>query len=350
MSPSSTILWKDKLSLSIHEAVLHTPEDRALIDLLSAEFGLGEEIHDPLEINADGEILDGRHRWKAALECPTISLVPTILTDRDPESVVCDKLTQRRHYSKSAKAYALRHMAAKAAKEGRESGAANLRKGEQIPESRLNRLSGKSSMSLAALAAKSGLSTDILQQACKLERDYMARADKLVVDWLELHPEETESWLHWTDTHPYQAMPWTCWRATCLAAEGVKDDAKAVHVIVPNYREIEEDKIFNGLPDPDGEEGDRKSYSLGASLKALGSIFATAGKPRTDLDPNVFDIVTTLQLKVKTFTKTMWAQWSTCGPEQRQAVCKDLAEAVRQWPDDARALLIANLKAEASKV
>lgn len=349
MSPSHTIVWKDKLSLSIHEAVLHTPEDRALIDLLIAEFGLGEEIHDPLEVNAEGEILDGRHRWKAALECDLITQVPTILTDRDPESVVCDKLTQRRHYSKSAKAYALRHMAAKAAKEGRESrtDAANAAKSDV---SRLNRFTSKAITSLAALAAKSGLSTDILQQAMKLERDYMQRADKLVIDWLELHPEETESWLHWTDTHPYQAMPWTCWRAACLAAEGIKDDAKAVHVIVPNYREIEEDKIFNGLPDPDGEEGDRKSYSLGASLKALGSIFATAGKPRTDLDPNVFDIVTTLQLKVKTFTRTMWAQWGSCGPEQRQAVCKDLADAVRQWPDDARALLIANLKAEAAKV
>ena len=343
------IEWRSKNSLSVHETVAQTPEDRALVELLAAEFLGGELIHDALEISPEGEIYDGRHRWRASLRIATMDLLPCVVVEEcDPESLVCAKLTQRRHYSKSAKAYALRHMAARAAQEGREGRTANAN-AKRGDVNRLNRVTSKLSMTLASLASKSGLSEDILQQAMKLERDYMSRADKLVADWLELNPEEADSWQNWLDLHPHQEMPWTCWRAQRLAEMNVTDDAKAVNVIRPNYREIEEDKIFNGIVDKEGDGDERRSYSLGASLKALGSIFATAGKPRPDMNPETPDIVTTLTNKVKSFSKTMWAQWDTIAPDQRQQVCKQLAEDVRDWPEDARAILIGHLKAAAAK-
>lgn len=343
--PDSAFIWLPKTELSVHDTVSQTPEDRALIELLATEFMQGEDIHDALEITPDKEIVDGRHRWKAALRTPRMTLMKCVITDKDPETVVCTKLTQRRHYSKSAKAYALRVSAAKAAREGREGRTAGANTG-RTDVSRLDRLTSKKGLNLAALSEKSGLSPDILQQAVKLERGYMLRADKLVEAWLELNPDELEGWQNWQDMHPTQDMPWTCWRATRLAEMGVPADPKSVNVITPNYRELEEDKIFNGVPDPDGEGDERKSYSLGASLKALGSIFATAGKPRTDLDPQTPDLVTVLGNKVGTFTKTMWAQWSDMPPDQRQAVCKRLAEDVRTlWPVEARTILNAALKA-----
>lgn len=347
-APARQIIWVPKSDLSIHEAVLQTREDRRLIELIAEQLNAGDEIRDACEITPDNELLDGRHRWKAAMQCPRIRHIPCIVTDADPASVVCAKLTQRRHFSKSAKAYTLRHMAAQAAQDGRESRAGQAR-AAKASETRLIGLQRVKGLTLADMVVNSGLSEDILRQAMKLERDYMSRADKLVADWLELNPEEAESWQAWLDLHPHQEMPWTCWRAQRLAEMHVADDAKAVNVIRPNYREIEEDKIFNGIVDKEGDGDERRSYSLGASLKALGSIFATAGKPRPDLNPETPDIVTTLTNKVKTFSKTMWAQWDTIAPDQRQQVCKQLAEDVRDWPEDARAILIGHLKAAAAK-
>ncbi len=337
------IIWIPKHQLSIHEAVLQTPEDPRLIELLHEEFSTGEEIHDPLEITPDNEILDGRHRWKGTLHIARIKDVPCIVTDADPETVVCAKLTQRRHLSKSGKAYALRHMAAAAAREGREGRVAGAHAARGIDVNRQIGLHKSKGLTLNSLAEKSGISPDLLQQAIKLERDYMTRADKLVMDWLDLHPEEAENWQAWQDMHPTQEMPWTCWRSARLREMGVADNPQSVNIIRPNYRELEEDKIFNGTIDPDSDGDDRKSYSLGASLKALGSIFATAGKLRTDLDPKTPNLVSVLSNKVTTFTKTMWAQWSDMPPDQRQQVCRKLADDILGWPEDARAILATRL-------
>lgn len=342
------IVWLPILKLSVHDAVLATPEETALIDLLAEEFASGEPIRDPIEITPAHEILDGRHRWKAARRTVGMKEVPCVVTDADPESVVLAKLAQRRHYSKSARAYALRNHAASVARLSREAAAKSLIPGNKAGISRgvIQSLDEKKgSETLTELAAKSGLSVDVLKQAIKLERDYMTRADKLVADWLELNEPQAAEWEQWQAHHPSQAMPWSCFRSSALSKLGVRDsDPKAVNLIPKNYREIEEDKIFNGVADPDSDSDERKSYSLGAALKALGSIFATAGKPRPDLDPGTPDLTIVLGNKVKTFTKTMWAQWSDIGQAERLIVCKQLAASIQEWPEDARAALFAALQ------
>ncbi len=360
---SRAITWISKFDLAIHEAVSQTPEDRALVELLVSEFaarlrrGVKPErlIHDPLQINAANEVEDGRHRLLAALRTDKLSLLPCTVTEgEDPADLVCDKLLQRRHYTKSARAYALRHMAAKAAQAGREARVSNAREAQGLPVNRLNRLTGNGApgtanseppTTLESLAAKSLLSTDLLQQAVKLERDYMSRADKLIADWLGLNPEDNESWLAFRDANMTLDMPWTIWRVQALAASGLPDDAKSHNVIPRHWREIEEDKIFNGLADPSGEDDDRRSYSLGASLKAMGSYFATAGQTRFDLQKESPALYLTLKAKLQSFGKTMWAHWSEVDAEGRMEVIKDLTANVTQWPDDARrAVLVALTK------
>lgn len=344
------IVWLSKLELAIHDAVSATPEDPALIELLANQFAAGEPMHDPIEITPDKDILDGRHRWRAAKRTERMTLVPCVFTDADPEHVVLTKLSQRRHYSKSARAYALRHHAAKVAQASREAAARGLKVGSRHP-TQLGH-GKKGSETLEELAAKSGLSEELLRQAIKLERDYMTRADKLIEDWLDtqFHADDRADWFEYQQTHLDRAMPWSCWRAEKLRVQfGLRDtDPKAVNVIPKNYREIEEDKIFNGVADLDADPGgdDRKSYSLGASLKAMGSIFATAGKPRPDLDPSQPAICITLQNKLRTFTKTMWAQWESLSVVERQEVCKSLQENLTEWPVEARRSLFAKLKEE----
>lgn len=358
MKPTPTpqaraIVWRLKYDLSIHAAVAQTPEDRALVDLLEAEWrdklahGTPPDrlVHDPLQINPENEVEDGRHRLLAALRLDEIQMLPcTVAEDSDPEALVCEKLLQRRHYSKSARAYSLRHMAAAAAKAGKEARGANMmpgnKGGSRMPiESAIE----KNGSSLASLIAKSGLSRDILEQAVKLETFYMQKADKLIADWLELNPEDAESWQAFRDANPNVEMPWSCWRAEALKASGLPDDAKSIHNIPKHWREIEEDKIFNGVQDPDGEEDDRRSYSLGSALKAMGSYFATAGGVRNDINPNNPALYLTLKAKVGSFSTTMWRNWSEIDPAGRMEVIKELSSKVAEWPEDVRRAMTVTL-------
>lgn len=349
--------WVPKFELSVHDAVAQTPEDRVLVELLVAEWrgklarGVKPEklIHDNLQINAAKEIEDGRHRFLASLQIEEIHSLPCVITDdTDVEALVCEKLLQRRHYSKSARAYALRHMAAKAAQAGREGRAAMGAQARHQSASSIESTKQENG-TLESLAGKSGLGRDLLIQAVKLERDYMTRADKLLADWLSLNPDEAaRCWQDFQDINPTIEMPWSAFRAQALAASGLPDDPKSVNVIPKSWREIEEDKIFNGIVEQDGEDGDRRSYSLGSALKAMGSYFATAGGTRPDLNGNSPALYLTLKNKLNSFGKTMWAKWSDVDPAGRMEVIKDLAENITTWPEDVqRAALNALAKGSA---
>lgn len=346
-SPTSpTRIWVDKHELSVHPRVAETPKDRSLIDMLVEDWraklaaGVKPEklIRETAKINKDKEIGDARHRWEAALCIDEIKFIECEVLDDDAfETLIVEMLMQRRHYSKSALSYALRHMAAKAAQAGRESRTANASASRGIDVSRSNRLTSESnSGTLASLALKSGLSVDILQQAVKLETQYMAKADKLIADWLELNAEEAELWQSFQDANPTIEMPWSAFRSQRLSALGVKDDAASIHTIPRHWREIEEDKIFNGIVEKDGEDDDRRSYSLGSALKAMGSYFATAGEKRNDLNPGNPALYLTLKAKVGSFSTTMWKQWGTLDPAGRMEVIKELSAKVVEWPEDVR--------------
>ena len=352
------ITWIPKYDLSVHDAVAQTPEDRTLVELLVTEWNdklkrgvLPERlIHDPLQINAGHEIEDGRHRFLASLRIEQIHSLPCEVTDNaDPESLVCEKLLQRRHYSKSARAYALRHMAAKAAQAGREARAGNMMPGNKAGSRMPIESAIEKSGTLASLVAKSGLSRDLLEQAVKLERDYMSRADKLLTDWLGLNPDDAESWQRFQDANPTIEMPWSAWRATQLKTMGMADDPKSVNVIPKSWREVEEDKIFNGIQEQDGEDDDRRSYSLGSALKAMGSYFQTAGGVRSDLNGDSPALYLVLRNKLASFGKTMWAKWSDVDPAGRMEVIKDLTTNVTTWPEDVRRAMTVALREGGAK-
>jgi hypothetical protein len=356
--PARTIRWISKFDLAIHPTVAQTPEDRALVELLTTDWaaklarGVPPErlISDPLEVTPENDILDGRHRFLAAMRLPGVELLPYELIDdedTDPETLVCEKLLQRRHYSKSARAYALRHMAAKAAQAGRE-GRASM--GAHAKHKSASPIESAKQGTLESLAAKSNLSVDILQQAVKLEASYMVKADRLIADWLALNPDDAESWQAFQDANPSIEMPWSCWRVRALFdAYGIKDDAASIHTIPKHWREIEEDKIFNGIVEKDGEDDDRRSYSLGSALKAMGSYFATAGQPRGDLNGGSSALHLTLLNKLTSFGNTMWARWADVDPAGRMEVIKELATNVITWPEDARRALAVALSKEAAK-
>ena len=354
-----------KTSLHILDIVRQTPEDTTLTALLRREFeekiaaGIPPEeiIRDALEITPDNGIGDGRHRFLAALPLKAFKTLPCIVDARLSDTafaqeLLITKLQQRRHYGQGARAYAMRHLAADAAKVGTENRAkmgGHARHGSASPTQYAKQ---SESLSLTAIAAKSLLSVPLLQQAMKLEAHYMVRADKLIQDWTALNADEAENYLAWEDMHPGVGMPWTNWRAQRLAELGVTNDAASIHTIPHHWREVYEDMIYNGV---EGADGERHPYGLGAALKALGSCFATAGQPRSDKAPEATFFHQTLINKVKSFSTTMWAQWSTVAPDARMEVIKSLTlritggtdeqgKAVEPWPEDARKAVLAALK------
>lgn len=345
--------WLDKYDLTIAPEVAQTPENRRLIESLAAgwreRIANGADPHtlirETIKVNAENQVGDGRHRLEAALLVPEITqLEVEYLDGKDFVTLVAEMLVERRHYTKSGLAYALRHTAISAAKAGAEGRTKNASAARGIDVSRSNRLTSPE-ITLKALAASADVSTDLLQQAAKLEQFYMPKADKLIEDWKALNPEEAELFAAWQDGRPYAAMPWTHWRLERLAELGLKDDAESVNTIPRHWREVEEDKIFNGVHDPDGDECDRLSYSLGSCLKAMGSYFATAGKPRADLKAESPSLHLTIENKVKSFSATAWANWSQIDMPGRLAVIQRLQTEVPQWPEDVRqGLLVALTK------
>lgn len=345
--------WLDKYDLTIAPEVAQTPENRRLIESLAAgwreRITNGAEAHtlirETIKISADKQVGDGRHRLEAALLVPEITQIECEYLDgADFVTLVAEMLVERRHYTKSGLAYALRHTAiqsAAAGAEGRASMGGHAKHGSAKPiESAKQKI-----ITLKALAASADVSVDLLQQAAKLEQFYMPKADQLITDWTALHQDEAERFLAWQDARPYSSMPWTMWRMERLAEMGIADDAASVNVIPRHWREVEEDKIFNGVHDPEGEECDRLSYSLGSCLKAMGSYFATAGKPRADLKPEAPLLHLTIENKVKSFFSTAFANWGEIDMPGRLVVIQRMQSLVIEAPEDVRqGLLVALTK------
>ena len=350
--------WLDKYDLTIAPEVAQTPENRRLIESLAAgwreRIAAGADPHtlirETIKISADKQVGDGRHRLEAALLVPEITQIECEYLDgADFVTLVAEMLVERRHYTKSGLAYALRHTAIQAAKMGNAAKSVNLVNkvaggGYRKPiESAFDKKSPE--MTLKALAASADVSVDLLQQAAKLEQFYMPKADQLITDWTALHQDEAERFLAWQDARPYSSMPWTMWRMERLAEMSIADDAASVNVIPRHWREVEEDKIFNGVHDPEGEECDRLSYSLGSCLKAMGSYFATAGKPRADLKPEAPLLHLTIENKVKSFFSTAFANWSEIDMPGRLVVIQRMQSLVIEAPEDVRqGLLVALTK------
>lgn len=352
--------WRDKYDLTIAPEVAQTPENRRLIESLAAgwreRIAGGADPHslirETLKVNAEHQVGDGRHRLEAALLVPEITRVECeYLECADFTTLVAEMLVERRHYTKSGLAYALRHTAIKAAAAGNAAKSVNLVNkvaggGYRKPiESAFDKKSPE--ITLKALAASADVSVDLLQQAAKLEQFYMSKADKLIEDWKALHPDEAELFAQWQDSRPYAPMPWTHWRLEHLASLGLPDDAASINIIPRHWREVEEDKIFNGVHDPEGEECDRLSHSLGSCLKAMGSYFATAGKPRADLKPEAPLLHLTITNKVKSFFDTAFKNWAEIDMPGRLVVIQKMQELVIEAPEDVRQGLLVALTRKA---
>ncbi len=329
-------VFKNPNDLGLHP-LLKTQPWMCAAELESLRASVRENgVLQDLFITADGDVVDGRHRWKAAV-LEHVPEVPCVIVPEDQvASIVLATILERRHYTKSARAYLSLPLLEKAVSEGIQRRAAigktNIK--HQKTDS-VGLLSGPASKRGSDdLAERLGISTDMLQLArntARLFADSDARRQK----WLEANPDEAESFQAWVDDRPTTALPWACWRTERLKDMGENAaDPKTVRLIPEDYREAYEDLLFSG------------EMGLGQINKAVGSALATKGDVRTDLNKQNPALFLTLGNKLKSFTATMFGDsWKDLSADHRLDLATKVAQSVELWPDEAQRATYQQLKA-----
>lgn len=329
--------------------VLKNPNDLGLHPLLKTQPWMCEAEMESLRasvrengvlqdlfITNDGDVVDGRHRWKAA-RLEHVKEVPCqIVPEEQVASIVLATILERRHYTKSARAYLSLPLLEKAVSEGIAKRAAigktNIRHQKTDSVGLLTGATTKKGSD--ELAERLGISVDMLQLARNASRLF-SESDSRLADWLESRPEEAESWNNWQEEHPTAPLPWACWRSARLTDMGHSpQDPKTVKIIPENYREAYEDQLFSG------------EMGLGQINKAVGSALATKGDARSDVNKGNPALYLTLGNKLTSFTKTMFGDsWKELTADHRLELATKVAKSVEEWPDEAQRATYQQLKA-----
>ena len=133
-------------------------------------------ILDPLKVTADGKIIDGRHRWRAA-KVLKLETVPTVITgeDRLAEIAMETRLARRHLLSKSQVAYEMYPLFARRHREILRTNEELIRKGREARA--LPPL-----VKLEDLAAQAGVGCELFRHAAAVHREFAA------------HPELRDEW------------------------------------------------------------------------------------------------------------------------------------------------------------
>lgn len=123
-------------------------------------------VFTPLHISADHQVVDGRHRLRAAKRASLDTVPCLVVPDDQVISTMVESLCLRKHLSKGALAYCAFPLLRPAMEEARQRRLTDLKRGTQ---SRLfTSASSRGEMSIEMLAARVGISTELLRQAQKV--------------------------------------------------------------------------------------------------------------------------------------------------------------------------------------
>ena len=115
-------------------------------------------------------IVDGRHRWRAALEAER-ELVPIEeVPEKEALSVMESTMIGRQHFTKGQRAYAAVVLHPEVSSEAKERQSAVLKKGNSPSRTECG-TEEPTALNAEGLAAKFGVSTRLIEQACQLYRE-----------------------------------------------------------------------------------------------------------------------------------------------------------------------------------
>lgn len=139
LKAASAVEIRDPKSLRVHASLRKQPgewsdEDPRFLALVDDINVRG--IDQPLLITADGAIADGRHRWRGANRLQLAGVPCKVIDESEVAAAIVNSLLQRRHYTKSQRAYlSLPHLE-QAFAEAKVRSLANLQKGSAGPDRR----------------------------------------------------------------------------------------------------------------------------------------------------------------------------------------------------------------------
>ena len=142
-------------------------------------------VMEPLKVTAKGQIMDGRHRWRAAKAAGLDEVPVRIFPEEEALSIVASSIAHRRHYTKAALAYVMWPMAAKYMEEGKRVSSGNLKRGKgknpnDPPKTdSVGNRDGKGA-TLGNFSAEIGVSDDYLRMAADLHGILEVSGDKLM--------------------------------------------------------------------------------------------------------------------------------------------------------------------------
>lgn len=162
------------------EMAATSTEFRALVEDVRAN-----GVMEPPKVTADGKIMDGRHRWRAAKEAGLETIRCVVRPDDEAMSVVVSSLAHRRHYTKAALAYVMWPVAAKYRDHGIRVRSGNLKTGNSKNTNVLPKADGigiqpGKGLSLLEFADVIGVSTDTIQMAADLHARLEVSGDKVM--------------------------------------------------------------------------------------------------------------------------------------------------------------------------
>lgn len=295
-------------------------------------------VMQPVLITTNDEVVDGRHRWKAARANGLTEIPCEVVNEEDAASLVLTMVLDRRHYSKSGRAYLALPLFQKAREEGIARRAANLKAGANSRNPTKLAFGEKSSNSMQSaveeFAEKLGISSELFRQARDLEETFFAPQDKVIEKWLEEHPDDEDLWELWRDDHPANAQPWCSWRAARLVDMGEKpQDPHTIHLIPENWREVYEFMIFND------------EISLGGAIQALKGKTSTKGNPRGDMTEDPARVYTQTLNRVKQMNQLFFGRWDLMPEPSQGEVAREMARVVaKEWPESVRRVVFAQLR------
>lgn len=299
--PSGTsedqIKWFPLEKLCLHQILTSTPE----LPEASAEFqALLNDIRDrgvdnPLLVTESGEILDGKHRHKAAMRLGVESLPCVIRDAGDARTIVVQSLVQRRHYSKGALAFAVLPYFEQMRMEA-------LRRRDRVHCKNLG--IPDSDCSDSPVVPLSGTTGDGLENSINSWGNKGRRTSEVIAEYIGVGT---------TVVKDAQAL-----HDALMDLRSKHDDtAKALEWT----REIEE-KLYSG------------HYGLGGAMTDLAGKRATKGKHRAPVDRGRGPA----GLLCRAFEdgRKRWGYWSQIDTHERNAVLRKAEEWIREMPDDLR--------------
>lgn len=295
MNPTPEL--RDPKTLRVHPLTKLQPElgDEDPTFLRICRSIQGDGIQEPIKITSEGEIVDGRHRWRGAkrLKLPEVPCV--VVPPDEVAGIVLSSLLARRHYTGAQLAYVLTPMIEPAFQEAHR----RMLQGKTDPANAVRRVS----KNLEDWASEIGVSVRYLQQAKELHEFFKDSKKRQLTD----RDGNTENDI--------------------------------------TFKEFFEPRLL-------ADQGEGKPYGIGGILAGIKQHLdqeakAAAGKAHTGGKPK--ELERQLELFTGTFTKDLtnrFEYWNGFDADTKAAAITSIGTAVEKMPDDLLTKLSKRLSAE----